>query len=273
MTAAELSGAWNFRDVSASTSGAIRPGLLYRAGELTQLDDTGLSQLLEFAITDVADLRSPPEVTRHGTDLVPPGVVVHNLPFVEVVVSVDGSEEEEAPHEHAFQRLMTEKPGDESMKHAAQRYMVEEYGRFATAPGARRAMRQTVNLLSSGAAVLTHCFAGKDRTGFSVAVVLEAAGIGRDAVMADYLASNDAAPQLREQIMARIRSRFDGEIPADAVEFTEARLSDDVLGVRPEYLEAALSQVEADFGSVTGYLQAAGVTDEELAALRTALLG
>ena len=264
-----LSGAWNFRDVAHSTSGAIRPGLLYRAGELTQLDDTGLSQLRELAVTDVADLRSPPEVAQHGADLVPAGVVVHNLPFVEVVASVDA----EAPHEHAFQRLMTEKPADESMKDAGRRYMVEEYARFATAEGAQRAMRQTVALLSSGAAVLTHCFAGKDRTGFSVAVVLEAAGIDRDTVMTDYLASNAAAPQLRAQIMERIRIRFNGEIPSDAAEFTEARLSDDVLGVRPEYLDSALGRIEADFGSVPGYLHAAGITDEQLAALRTALRG
>jgi protein-tyrosine phosphatase len=262
-----LSGAWNFRDVSTSTSGAIRPGLLFRAGELTKLDDTGLDQLRTLAVTDVADLRSPPEVIKHGADLVPAGVVVHNLPFVEVVASVDG----DAPHEHAFQRLMTEKPDDESLIQAARRFMLEEYARFATASGAQRAMQQTVALLSSGASVLTHCFAGKDRTGFSVAVVLEATGVERDAVMADYLASNDAVPQLREQILERIRTRFDGEIPADAREFTEARLSEDVLGVRAEYLESALGRIETDFGSAQGYLEACGVTEGDLAALRTAL--
>ena len=93
--------------------------------------------------------------------------------------------------------------------------------------------------------VLTHCFAGKDRTGFSVAVVLDAAGVDRDTVMADYLHSNAAVPQLRAQIMEMIRSRFDDGIPAEAAEFTEARLSDDVLGVRAEYLDAALDTVAA----------------------------
>lgn len=262
-----LSGGWNFRDVATSTSGAVRPGRLFRSGELTQLDDTGLNQLQELRVTDVADLRSPPEVARHGADLVPPGVVVHALPFVDVVASVDG----DAPHEHAFQRLMDEKPDGESMVDAAKRYMVEEYTRFATAPGARRAVYQTVTLLGSGSAVLTHCFAGKDRTGFSVAVVLDAAGVDRDTVMADYLASNAAAPQLRAQIMERIRIRFNGEIPDEAVEFTEARLSDDVLGVRPEYLEAAIGRIESEFGSVHDYLRAAGVTDDDLGRLRSAL--
>ncbi len=272
MTAAtgQLSGGWNFRDVADSTSGAIRPGRLYRAGELSQLDDAGIAQLRDLRITDVADLRTAREVQRHGADLVPEGVVVHLLPFVEVVIAIDG--EDDAPHEHAFQRLMSEKSDDESPVDAAKRYMTDEYTRFAKAPGALRAVHRTVTLLGDGASVLTHCFAGKDRTGFSVAVILDAVGIDRDTVMADYLHSNTAAPQLRGQIMTRIASRFDGEIPPEAKQFTEARLSDAVLGVRPEYLDAALGTIEADFGSVDGYLRSAGVTDDELARLRAALL-
>jgi protein-tyrosine phosphatase len=265
----ELSGGWNFRDVTTATSGTVRPGRLYRAGELTKLDDAGLAQLRDLGVTDVADLRSAPEVARHGADLVPEGVAVHLLPFVEVLASFNG----EAPHEHTFQRLMTERPHGESMADAARRYMAEEYTRFAKAPGAQRALHRMVTLLSDGASVLAHCFAGKDRTGFSVAVILDAAGVDRDLAMADYLASNTAAPQLRVQIMDMIRRRFDGEIPADAAEFTEARLSDDVLGVRAEYLDVALRTVESDYGSVAGYLGAAGVTDEQLTRLRAALRG
>lgn len=269
----QLSGGWNFRDVAASTSGKVRPGRLFRSGELTKLDDTGVEQLRELRVTDVADLRSGREVERHGADLVPDGVVVHLLPFVDAVAAVDGADGGDAPHEQAFKRLMTEKPDDESPLHAAKRYMTEAYTTFAKAPGAARALHRTVTLLADGASVLTHCFAGKDRTGFSVAVILDVAGIDRDTIMNDYLHSNAAAPQLREQIMAMIRNRYDGEIPAEAAQFTETRLSDDVLGVRPEYLDTALRIVAADYGSVQGYLQSTGVTDDQLSRLRTALLG
>ena len=64
-----LSGAWNFRDVTHSTGGAVAPGRLYRSGELTQLDDAGLGQLTQLRVTDVADLRSPREVERHGAEV------------------------------------------------------------------------------------------------------------------------------------------------------------------------------------------------------------
>ena len=59
--------------------------------------------------------------------------------------------------------------------------------------------------------MLAHCFAGKDRTGFTVALVLEAAGVDRDAIVADFLRSNAAVPQLRERILESIRHRADVE--------------------------------------------------------------
>ncbi|HEX5145195.1 MAG TPA: tyrosine-protein phosphatase [Mycobacterium sp.] len=264
----DLSGGWNFRDVGDSTAGAIRPGRLFRSGELTKLDAAGVGQLRDIGLTDVADLRSPREVERHGGDLVPDGVAVHLLPFLDIVAVVDG----DAPHEHAFQRLLTEKPDDESVLDAGRRYMIEEYVRFARAPGARHAVQRMVTLLGDGGAVLTHCFAGKDRTGFGVAVLLQAAGVDHDTIMADYLYSNNAIPALRAQIMEMVASRFDDGIPPEAAEFTEARLSDEVLGVRPEYLEVALETVTADHGSVEGYLRAAEVTPEDIDKLRVALL-
>ncbi|GAB5007365.1 hypothetical protein JHV666_48730 [Mycobacterium avium subsp. hominissuis] len=39
-TLRELSGAWNFRDLADETPG-LRPGRLFRSGELSRLDDEG----------------------------------------------------------------------------------------------------------------------------------------------------------------------------------------------------------------------------------------
>ncbi|WP_197375835.1 tyrosine-protein phosphatase [Mycolicibacterium baixiangningiae] len=258
----ELSGAWNFRDVSEQTG--IAPGRFFRASELSRLDDDGRAALTGYGVTDVADLRTLRELERHGPGLVPAGVAIHHLPFIETVAS-DG----EAPHEYAFQRMMTEKPDDESVSAAAARYMTEEYTRIASAPLAQRAVHRVVTLLGSERRVLAHCFAGKDRTGFTIAVVLEAAGVDRDAIMADYLRSNDAVPQLRESILATVRERA-AEAP-EVLELAEARLTESVLGVREEYLDAARRTIVDEFGSVDGYLTAAGVTPDELNQLRSAL--
>jgi protein-tyrosine phosphatase len=117
--------------------------------------------------------------------------------------------------------------------------------------------------------VLAHCFAGKDRTGFTIAVVLEAAGVGREAIMADYLRSNAAVPQLRESILAALRERA-AQVP-ELLDVAEARLTDSVLGVREEYLDSARRALDDEFGSLGEYLQGAGVTDRDLARLRAAL--
>jgi len=259
----ELSGAWNFRDVAEETG--VRPGRFFRSSELSRLSENGSRRLIELGITDVADLRSPREVERRGPGQVPDGIAVHLLPFPDVS-AVDG----EAPHEATFQKMMSEKPDDEDVSVAARRFMSEEYQRFPTLGGAQRAVRQVISLLSAERPVITHCFAGKDRTGFTVATVLEAAGVDRDAIMADFLRSNAAVPQLREQILESVRDR--SETP-EVVTFAEARLTDAVLGVQEDYLDAARRTIEQNYGSLRNYLEAAGVTATDIARVRTALLG
>ncbi len=271
LSARELQGAWNFRDVADST-GVLRPRRLFRSGELSDLGDDGRDELRRLAVTDVADLRSRREVEHHGPGRVPDGVQIHLLPIPDLgpdELNADG----DAPHEHAFKRLLEDKSDNEPVSEAATRYMVDEYSRFPTYPGAQRALHRMVNLLADGRTVLAHCFAGKDRTGFTVALVLEAAGVGRDAIMADFLGSNQAVPQLRDRILDAVRQRSDVEVTPELMAFTEARLSEEVLGVRAEYLDAARRTIDDSFGSLDGYLRSAGITASDVTRLRDALLG
>jgi protein-tyrosine phosphatase len=268
----DLQGAWNFRDVADST-GVLRPGRMFRSGELSRLDDDGREELRRLGITDVADLRSPREVQRRGPGRVPSGVDVHLLPIPDLAVDETNSDGAEAPHEHAFRQLMSDKPSGESVNDASSRYMIEEYRRFPTYNGAQRALRRVVMMLAAGRTVLTHCFAGKDRTGFIVALVLETVGVQKDAIVADFLHSNEAVPQLRTQILEMIRQRSETELTPEVMTFTEARLSDEVLGVREEYLDAARHTIDETYGSLASYLRSAAITEADVDRLREALLG
>lgn len=263
-----VDGTWNFRDVADIVPG-IAAGRLFRSGELSGLTDGGRAALHRLGVSDVADLRSHREVERHGPGLVPAGVQIHLLPFFDPPANepADGGD---APHEHAFARLMTDRPDAESVNDAAVRYMVEEYRRFPTLPGAHHAVHRVINLLGAGQRVLAHCLAGKDRTGLTVAVALEAAGADRDAILTDYLRSNDAVPQLRSKILELIRAAAGDERP-EAVAFSEARLTEEVLGVRAEYLDAARRSIDETYGSLDGFLRTAGVTPADLDRLRAAL--
>lgn len=260
MTSARLSGAVNFRDVALSAE--VRPGRLFRSGELSRLDDDGRKLLQQLGIADVADLRSSAEAARRGPGQVPGGVEIHRLPIPDVAVdATDG----DAPHEHAWRRAMAEKTGAETIA-AATRYMVEEYRRFPTYHGTQRALREVVKLLGDRRPVLVHCFAGKDRTGLIVALVLEAIGVDRNAVLADYLRSNDAMPYLRSQALDMIKQR------SDATFITEAQLCDEILGVREEYLAASRQAIDHSFGSLSDYLHDAGIDEFHVERLRSALL-
>jgi protein-tyrosine phosphatase len=267
----ELPGAWNFRDVADGVT-PLRPGRLFRSSELSRLDDDGRATLRRLGITDVADLRASREVARRGPGLVPDGVEIHLLPFPDLADAdqADGA----APHEEAFQRLLRgESDGsEESVNEAAVRFMTDEYRQFPTRNGAQRALRRVVTLLAAGRPVLTHCFAGKDRTGFVIATVLEAVGVDRVTIVADFLQSNYAVPELRAHIYEMIQQRGDTELTPEVVTFTEARLSDGVLGVRPEYLAAARQTIDDEFGSLGGYLGDAGISEADIDRLRGALL-
>lgn len=262
-----LSGAWNFRDVAETTG--LTAGRLFRSSDLSDLDDAGRAELSSLGIGDVTDLRSPAEVSRRGRGAVPAGVVVHNLPFPDPATEVSPADGDgDAPHESTLRKLLTAF-SEEDPAVAARRWMTSEYERFPTLGGARRAVRELITLLADDRPVLVHCFAGKDRTGFAVAVALEAAGADPDAIMIDYLRSNDAVGRLREKLLSSIRDRED--ITDEVVSFAESRLSEELLGVREDYLASARRVLDETYGGLASYLAAAEVDEQTVARLRERL--
>jgi len=89
----------------------------------------------------------------------------------------------------------------------------------------------------------------------------------------DFLTSNQAVPLLRERILNAIRERADVDMTPELISTTEARLSEEVLGVRAQYLDAARRTIDDNFGSLDGYFRSADITDADVHRLRGALLG
>lgn len=117
----------------------------------------------------------------------------------------------------------------------------------------------------SSGQVLVHCTAGKDRTGFLVALLLSALGVPRDAIIADYLRSagrgNAAA---RDATRALAVSRLGVPLPEDAL--------DELMSVQETFLAASFAAIDRDHGGLDAYLTTAGVTSTDRAVLETALL-
>ena len=97
-------------------------------------------------------------------------------------------------------------------------------------------------LREGGTPLLLHCSAGKDRTGFGVALLLSALGVAWEDVVADYLATN--------RLWRRENVTF--EMPDD--------VKDVLLSAHEPLLVAGFEALRAAYGSVEQYLvEAIGV--------------
>jgi protein-tyrosine phosphatase len=122
------------------------------------------------------------------------------------------------------------------------------YRWFVTDPAAQRGFADAVRAIATagGHPVLFHCSAGKDRTGWLSAVLLELLGVDRETIAADYLATNGYAQATNNAIMEAMRAR-------GTVVDRDVLLP--VFEARAEYLAAAYTQVDRDYGGMDGYLR------------------
>jgi protein-tyrosine phosphatase len=112
-------------------------------------------------------------------------------------------------------------------------------------------------LNSSERAVLIHCSAGKDRTGFATALILSALGVGKDVIMKDYMLSRQYFPI--DIALARATQNY---APDESIMF-DPQIMLPVYEVQPEYLNTSFQEIERQFGTIESYLyHQMGVTKE-----------
>lgn len=145
--------------------------------------------------------------------------------------------------------------------------MTATYRDLVTLPSALTAYHGLLTglLLSvekGSAPALFHCTAGKDRTGWAAAAFLLMLGADEGTVFEDYLQTNADLLPAWEPMLAR----------AEAAGLERDQLLA-AMGARPEYLRAAIEQVNESFGSITGYATTGlGLTEADLDRLRQTYL-
>lgn len=245
-----IPGTFNYRDVGGlrTASGAkIRNRVLLRSAQLCRLDERGHQALRRLGVATVHDLRGPGEADRMGSDILPAGVRLEVTPFhPDVGAGAPHEGDARAPHENDRTR-------------APQLDLVEVYTEFPSMPQAGVAITAMAHSIARGdGAVLVHCAAGKDRTGWAVATLLRAVGVTEDDIMADFLLSNEAADALAADMALSYGD--DAVIPPD------------LLGVHGEYLTAGTTAMHERYGDLDNYLEAVGITPELRATLHTRLI-
>jgi protein-tyrosine phosphatase len=109
-------------------------------------------------------------------------------------------------------------------------------------------------------AVLAHCAAGKDRTGVVVALALDAAGVDRDMIVADYLAS-------AERIDAIVGRLVSSPLYRDELQGHDPRQHAPVRGT----MERVLELIDERHGGSAAWLAANGLDEGDLQQLRRRL--
>ncbi|GAA4476613.1 tyrosine/lipid phosphatase LipA [Rhodococcus olei] len=217
-----LDGAKNARDVGgyATTDGhTVRTGLVYRTDALNNLSAADLTKLQSLDVKAVDDLRTVYERTVQP-DRVPAGATAH---WYDVL-------------------------GGSSPTTLVD--MNSAYVAFIDGPGASAAFASVLrDIRDTDGAVLYHCSAGKDRTGWTTAVLLTVLGVDRATVDTDYMLSN-------------VYRDSDG---TGSTGFLN--------GVQQSWLDSSFATAEQRYGSFDNYVhQGLGLTDADIATLKAKLL-
>jgi protein-tyrosine phosphatase len=233
----------NVRDVGGlplRDGGRTRFGQVLRSANLRHVTDADVAHLVEvFGLRLVIDLRTAREIDRDGpTAVAARGVETVALSFI----PEDG---EALPQ-----------TGDDSdpLLRSYLGYLVDRTENVV----------QAVRLLGGPDAgpALVHCAAGKDRTGVLLALVLDAIGVQREAVIADYALSAEHV----EAMFRRWTTAFGREMPDDLTPHLP----------RAEVIATVLARLDDEHGrdgrdGAANWLRANGLDDATLERLRARL--
>jgi protein tyrosine/serine phosphatase len=257
----DLEGAVNARDVGGlplTGGGAVTPGRLLRSDNLQDLTPGDVAHLVDdHGVRAVIDLRTGAEVRLEG-----PGplstdrrvVVEHRSLYPEAGEHTDVLEAE---------TIVPWQDGDRGVDMPGESPTVQTYfGYMDRRPDSIVAALRTIADPPQGGAALVHCAAGKDRTGLVVAFALEAAGVRRAAVVADYAATTERI----EAIVARLAA---SSTYAQDIHTADPAQHD----ARPDAMARILELLDERHGSPAGWLRDHGLEDDALAALRARLRG
>lgn len=252
MRVLDIEGGINFRDFGGWRGAGgrrVRTGLLFRSGSLAHLTEHGVAQAGRLGIRLICDLRRDDERASE------PSRLPSNRPAVEEIAIDPGN---------AIAMRAALESGELGLEERI-RFMVE-INRDLARDHTEDYRRMFRRLLDTEGSFLVHCAAGKDRTGFGVALVQLALGVPHEEVTRDYLLTNEAL-DWETHVLPRVRARVGPHVPVDM----EATMA--LAGVRPEYLAAAFAEIDARFESVERYLgEAIGLTPADFSDLQARLL-
>lgn len=236
-----LTSVHNFRDVAGPgyalhPTGSMARGLVYRSTTLSVGEDD-LGVLERLGVSTIVDLRTGDEITRQP-DVIPAGA---DYLAIDVLAGNTSAA--------AFTGVGTFSVED------ARRETAIMYERFVLGDEERTGFGRAVSAVarSTGPAIV-HCTAGKDRTGWTSAVLQLLAGVREEDVIADYMLTRELSVDFVNSIRAYVRAEMPERL--DAI--------DVLIGVEESNIRRSLTALDSEFGDVRRYLVDGAGVEEDL---------
>ena len=256
MTVAErlvtLEGTHNFRDLGGYTTidgKKVKWGAIYRSDHLGKLKASSRDFFSSLDVHTLYDLRSLEDAARK------PDI----LPATATIEAISLPVYEEGTSRKSYYRMLRKAKPKDSVTHqllidANRRYIEKHNAEFST-------LLKDLATKKEGA-FMYHCSAGKDRTGFTSAIILLALGVPKETVIRDYMTSNYYRTPHNKKLF---RISFLVGI--------HAKVLRPILTVHPDFINEAFTAIEEHYGSVDNYLkEGLGITDEIKQTLRNQYL-
>jgi protein-tyrosine phosphatase len=252
-----LPGVGNARELGGICIGnqRIKRGVLIRCASLAEISPEAVSLLADqYHLADLVDLRMENE-RESNPDPEIPGAANHYLTVMEIL-DLPGADPEQVA-EYL-------KPGADRMKLLLESMEFGSlddtlYTIFLSTERGKSAYREFFRILAElpeDKAILWHCTDGKDRTGVAAMLLLSALGAPEEAIMEDYLLTNEM--NAKKIQMARLK--------LDQMPFTDEQKDIMIFGIGAvyrRYLRNAMDWMEKEYGSIYGYLEKELLVDDE----------
>ena len=237
----ELSYQKNVRDLGGYVGfngKKVKEGRIYRGGFLGRVSNDDIKTINSLKLTDIIDFRSDVEYLSRP-DYKFMGVKYHNFP------ALSNNEELKKKYDYDDSNLLWFL-GDstDGVKHMIDTYMESMLTKIGI-----DAYKNFFKVLVSDEhrVIYYHCSQGKDRAGIASFLLLTALGVSEEDAYKDYLDSNEAMKIKLKQLKAMLRNK-----PFYNKEYERAL--GEVFVADRLYLETAVNEVKAKYGSVENYL-------------------
>ena len=241
----------NFRDISGYKTPdgkRLKNGFVYRSGNLDNAFGSDVKQVLAYGIKKIIDLRQDHEIKRLNGKL-------NAIKRVFIPFNIT---------ETTKSRL---KPFM-NKRHDVENNIIEAIKSvyLDMVEGHKAEIAEVLrNLITAeDYPVLINCHLGKDRTGFVCAILMLSLGFDSDAVVKEYIKTNDLLLPRTRTYFGMMKILSFGAFPAK--NYKTASIACAV------YIQTVIEKIKKEYGCISNYLSNCGIKEIEIVTLKNILL-